>query len=412
MAWTRRSDAELTDRSEASIAPVSDRDSIIWDDADQDERQRPAERPFAASSAREFVMGLVILGFAGLLFAVAFGRGSDRTAELAEVAVTTSRLTPTPAPDSTTIPDDALIDQLPSTPPDLVDGHVLAWIDDRGMLRARRLVDGTDLEVSALAQTNLPPLPEHIHLLGAPNATWLLDVEEPQRSGKLSNTVRMVRLGDGLDSYGFSSEDESGTTEFFVGSLWGPAMNGLAEVDATSTVFSVPRAGIIASSRDATSEVLRGSGFEPLPSRLGRIVAASPRLVAGIHCDDLGRCVGRVAGWNGDDELQVDAAALSSPVIRISPDDRLLAAAGGSTLSIIDLETGVNRQWPLSLSIDDSMAWSLDSSTVFAVVEGAVVAMQVRSPELALSRVRTAGTLGARLDGADVAIFADGSGSG
>lgn len=407
MAWTRRSDAELADRREGQTPSVATSEPIAWIDHDAAEQASSHSTPTTRSNLIRLALGLCAFGLVASLLASAFGRTEERAADPIGEVDPGPTTAPVVAPPTTSIPEAALLDQLPSTADEIVDDQVLVWIDGDGMLRARRLLDGAELELSVLAENNLPPLPEHIHLLGATNGTWLLDLLEPERSGKLSNTVRMVRFGDRLDSYGFSSVDESGTTEFFVGSLWGPAMNGLAEVDASTAVFFVPRAGIISSGRDATSQVLRGSGFEPMPSRLGRIVAASRGLVAGIHCDDLGRCVGRVSSWDGAGEVQVDATTLSAPVVRISPDERFIIATGGSTLSLIDLESGSQRQWSIGLDIDDSLVWSTDSSTAFAIVDDAVVALQVTTRELSLSQVRSSGAIDSRLEGADVAVFVD-----
>lgn len=387
--------------------------SIAW----IDEEPTPDGDAHNTNGPRHRVVSVIgsilVVGLATVLFVGAIDRvdeSIDQETSSPEPASspalrqsTTSPTTPTPSPVSA----EQFLDQLPTTPEEWLAGQVLVWVDENENLRARRLDNGVDLPVSVLAQTNLPPLPDHVHLVGAENATWLFDLEEPERSGKLSNSVRMVRLGTGLDSYGFSSTNDAGATEFFVGSLWGPAMNGLAEVDSTTTVLSVPGTGIISSGRDATSAVLRGSGFEALPSRLGRIVAASASRVLGIHCDDLGRCVGRIAAWDGSDEQQIDASLLTSPVVRISPDSRFIVAGGGSALHVIDLESGSQESWPLEISPDASLTWASDSRTVFFLVEGSLVAVRVGEPVLSVSRVRSAGPVGEMLAGADVLIIAE-----
>ena len=303
------------------------------------------------------------------------------------------------------VEDASIIGQLASAPTEWVTDMVIAFVDDAGRLRVRSLDTSEDLDVGVMATTNLPPLADHVHLLGAPGATWLLDLEEPERSGKLSNTVRMVRFGSGLDSYGFSSTRDDGTIEFFLGSLWGPAMNGLAEVEASSAVFYVPGTGIIAAGRDGTSSVLRGSGFEPMPSRLGRVVAATRSHVAGIHCDDLGRCVGRFAKWDGADERQVEADLLAMPFVRISPDGRSVLTAGVSSWHLIDVESGTSVRWDLRLVPDDSLVWSDDSSTVFLVADGSLVAIRPADQGPSVALVRSAYPIDDRLAGSDIGIF-------
>lgn len=413
MARSRR----LDDTSLRSVTPVE----VEWIDGPDRTGLGPSPTPDASGLKRWSRLasgGLLLLGAA--LFAVALG-ARDESVEDRSAAETSAdqstrqaaarRSAPlaggTAVDGSADVDDGAFIDQLPNVPDSWVEGQVLTWIDASGQLQLRSLETGEVIGVNTLASATLPPLPEHVHLLGSENSTWLLDLKVPARSGKLSNTVRMVRLGSGLDSYGFSSTGENGQTEFFVGSLWGPAMNGLAEVDARHDVFYVPKTGIIVASQDAKSSTVVGSGLEALPSRLGRIVAASPERVAGIHCDDLGRCVGRIARWDGSDEVQVDAAALSLPVVRMSPDSRYVLSGGGSSWNLLDLEVGSMNSWETRFSANDSLVWSPDSSTVFFIADGALLALRVTDPTVPIARVRRVGDIEARLERSDVAVFVE-----
>ena len=299
-----------------------------------------------------------------------------------------------------------IIDQLPTTPDALLEGLVIAWVDDERQLRLQRLGDGEALGVSRLARTNLPPLPERIHLIGAENSTWLIDLEVPENSGELSNTVRMVRLGEDLDSYGFISTNEGTDTEFFVGSLWGPAATGTATAPASAAVLTVPRRGIVVASQSAQSSVLLGDGLNPLPTRLGRIVAASRTLVAGIFCDDLGRCVGRVANWDGSNEIGIWADALGAPVVRISPDEQYVLTAGGETWTLYDLVANTRESWTTAIPANDTLTWSPDSRAVFWIDGEDLLAHTVATEPRQMSRVRQFKRVGDRLPGSDVSLFA------
>lgn len=381
---------------------------VEWVPHSSDEPELAIEIDSRQSSSIVRMVAILALGIAAIgLFVAGLESESTRSARDEASDDPAPEAAPVTPPSSLPIVVDEIpaIDQLDSAPLDWAANQVIALVDESGQLRVRALDTGEDLDVGVLAATNLPPLADHVHLLGAPGSTWLLDLEEPERSGKLSNTVRIVRLGTGLDSYGFSSPTDVGTIEFFLGSLWGPAMNGLAEVDADATVFYVPGRGIIASRRDGASSVLGASGFEPMPPRLGRIVAATPTHVAGIHCDDLGRCVGRVARWDGTDEHQVDAGLLALPLVRLAPDGRSVLAAGASLWNLIDVNSGAIARWDIRVPPNDSLVWSQDSSTVFFVADGSVVAIRPLDLDRPVALVRRAGFLDDRLADSDVGIF-------
>ena len=353
---------------------------------------------------RTRLVALAVL--AGLVVLALTAIGSNRGGAASSAATST---TDVPAiverVESAPVTEVPIIDQLPTTPVAMIEDVVIAWVDDRRHLTIQHLSTGEALPVSRLAKTNLPPLPERIHLIGAENSTWLIDLLEPENSGELSNTVRMVRLGQDLDSYAFISTNPGEDTEFFVGSLWGPSMAGTATAPAGAAVLTVARRGIVVASQAAESSVLLGDGLDPLPTRLGRIVAASPSLVAGIFCDDLGRCSGRVAGWDGSNEVEIWADALGSPVVRISPDERYVLAAGGDTWTLYDLESGSRVSWTTAIRANDTLTWSPDSRSVFWIDDTDVLAHSIVTEPRQMSRVRQVGSIGDRLPGSDVALF-------
>ncbi|MDW3179493.1 MAG: hypothetical protein R8J94_19030 [Acidimicrobiia bacterium] len=399
-------DAQRRDVASAAREGTDPATALEWiaDIEDAGAASAPMHEP---SNRRTFVASVIAIIIISGLFVVAFGSDSSSDESVAQTpnSIDADPITPD-VPITPDAEEQPLIDQLASAPEEWLAGHVLAWVNAQGELQARQLATGSDLPVSVFAQTNTPPLPEHIHLLGGENSTWLLDLESPERSGEFSNTVRIVRLGSGAGRYGFSSIDEGGATGFFVGTLWGPAKNGLAEVDAQTNVISVPATGFVVASANGDSSALRDGAFEPVSSRLGRVVAASPSLLAGIHCDAVGRCVGRVAEWDGTNERVVDAAVLAEPIVRISPNGRyIMSGGGGSIWHLVDLAEGTHLTWPLGLVPDDSLQWSPDSSTAFFLNESSLVAVRIDGPEPQVRRVRSAGDIGPRLPGSDVRVL-------
>lgn len=291
----------------------------------------------------------------------------------------------------------------------LLDDMVVAWIGADDQLQLRSLETGSGLPVSALAKHDLPPLPVHIQLLGAENATWLVDLVDPVNSGKLSNEVRMVRFGAGLDSYGFISENSDGPTDFFVGSLWGPSMNGTAQTPKDWTILPVAGKGIVVSSPTAESSSIQGSGIEPLPRRVGRVVAANHDHVAGVSCDNRLQCVGAVSRWDGSDQQQVDANALTNDaIVRISPDGGHLLSIKGDRWTVFDLDDDSYTMWDGRLGVDDTITWSPDSAALLWIVEETLVAIDVSQSDIdgfPARLVSPVGALGPRLSGSDVVVY-------
>lgn len=386
------------------------------------ERSRPNQAGTLAA-----VVGLLGLAFVGLV--LLGSTGTDDSFDQQEA--TPSSIEPPQDPDGQTSDDetDEVVDgldpeglfrqeqleylsRLSSVDTDIVEGLVIAWVRDDDQLELRSLETGVALPVATLAQHDVPPLPEHIQLIGGENATWLIDLLEPARSGKLSNSVRMVRLGSELDSYGFISENEEAPTDFFVGSLWGPAMNGTAQAPKSWTILPVPGAGIVVSSPTAESSVVRGGGFEALPRSVGRAIAASPDHIAGVACDNRLECVGSVSRWDGSEQQIIDANALSNDaIVRISPDGRLLLSVQGTRWSLFDLEGNSSHFWTERLAVDDTITWTPDSRALVWVAEGTLVSLDVTGigrdvDGLPAARiVSPIGAIGARLANSDVAVF-------
>lgn len=386
---------------ETSPDPTVTANRLEWIDVDSDRLADPrAARPNVVVLTCVVVLVTAAVG----LLILAGGADVERVADPAADASANRSSPAVRATGLQIAPVGRPIDGLVETPSDRLAGLARVSIGDDRRLVVRRLDDGTDLAV-ATHSTVGPPLPATIALLGAPNSTWLVDLEDIGRSGEISNTVRLVRLGDGVDSYGFVSTREGGETDFFVGSFWGPAASGLDELDESTGVFHVADTGIIASTTSGRSSVLRPGGFEPLPSRLGRIVAASPMWIVGVHCDAVGRCVGRIASWDGLDEREVDAELLVRPVVTLSPDGRHLVTGGMGRWDLLDLESGRHTTMESPLAPDGPVAWAPDSSGVFFVVDGVLVTMHVDELSLSMTRADSAGEMPEPWPDSDVAVI-------
>lgn len=301
---------------------------------------------------------------------------------------------------------------LPLVDRDLLDGLVIAWISDSDRLVLRSLETGSALETSVLAEHDLPPLPKHIKLIGARNATWLVDLLEPEKSGKLSQTVRMVRLGTEIDSYGFISEQDDGPTSYFVGSLWGPSMTGTAETPQSWTTLPVDGTGIVVSSPTAESSSIRGGGLELLPRHVGRVVAASADHVAGVSCDNRLQCVGSVARWDGSEQQMFDANALSSAAtVRISPDGARLLSVIGNEWTLFDLAADRATTWVELIEVDSTLTWTPDSQAVMWVAQGTLLAIdlgpggEANARDYRPSLVSPFGAIGGRLPTSEMKIY-------
>ncbi|MGI9605590.1 MAG: hypothetical protein ACR2P0_05575 [Acidimicrobiales bacterium] len=263
---------------------------------------------------------------------------------------------------------------LPPAPLELVEGFGVAWVGVGGELVMHRLDTGDRIETPSWSDVPWPPLPADVRLLGSHNQTFVVDPAEPSRSGRIARTVRVVRFGEGLDSYGFITTGEGGGSEFYAGSLWGAAGDGLAATDERTTVITIADRGVIVSAPDATSSYLTLRGFVEFPSRLGRVVVATSDAVGGVHCDGFTRCEGRIAGWDGSEEVTVPANLLRSPVLALSPDRTRLFSGDDDRWRIRELDAATS----LTVSGDGAapssfVAWSEDSAFVAWVEDDRVV---------------------------------------
>jgi len=404
------------DRSSPAAPPSVGIELLDYDQSPVDLDVGRSDLPQVSGRSSQLRSLVAVGGLLGFAFLALFLLSSSSTPPTAEPSpesaaprVTTPVSTTTP---TTSIPTEdeaqvALLESLERVDPELVAGLVVAWVDEDDQLQLQSLDEGA-LPVGRMADHDLPPLPQHIQLIGGENSTWLVDLLEPERSGKLSNTVRMVRLGAELDSYGFISENDAGPTDFFVGSLWGPSMNGTAQAPDSWTILPVPGTGIVVSSPTAQSSSIGGSGMEPLPRHVGRVVAATPDHVAGVTCDNRLQCVGAVSRWDGTDQQLFDANALNNEAtVRISPDGRLLLSIIGRRWTVYDLEAD-SSFFMNGLPVDSTITWTPDSNALLWVAQGTLVAVEVETETSTIHKPRLVspiGAVGPRLANSDLAVY-------
>jgi hypothetical protein len=331
-------------------------------------RAEPAARPWVVLAA---VVGAIaaVVALLGLTGAVEIEPPPEAAPVDPIVRTPTTRSpAPTAAPTTTEVPPP----DLGPAPAEWLDGLALAFVDDNEELQLFDLATGSSVVGNQWAEFAWPPLPDSVRLLGAPNRSFAIDPSAPTDSGRISTTVHTVRLSEQNDQFGFFSESEDGF-QFFVGSQWGPAQNGLATAPVRAQVFAVPGRGIIVSEPDGSSQVLTTRGLEQLPTRLGRVVDATADRMLGVHCDDLGRCVGRLMDWDLGNEIEIPVAFAANNTVSLSPNGRHLLSANTSEWGVYDIETGGFAVGDPRVVPQNSVAWTPDGARVVWVERGVVV---------------------------------------
>ena len=318
-----------------------------------------------------------------------FGNDTDQTigSALSVIPTTQGQQDTIPTtPESTAVPKVVV----PTATQDWLDGYLVVWAQGRGALRVA--VASTGEELTTERWSTLPwPLSPEATIFSASNSTWVLDPNNVAASGQLSNGVQLTRLGADLDSYSFTTTTDT-VHDFFVGSLWGPAGEGLAQAPASSEIFSVQNRGVVVGHVNGSSSILDKDGFRNLPSRLGRVVAAASDHVVGLHCDDLGRCVGRVQDWEGESEQQLPAATTGLPNVHLSPDGSVLSTNDSTGWTLTTLADGVSVQRETRTGPTTEAQWSSDGTMLsweldgeFRVARPAIDGFDVRSIDWTLS---------------------------
>lgn len=258
-------------------------------------------------------------------------------------------------------------------------GLAIAFVDQENVLQLIDMADGRSIVGNQWATFAWPPLPDELQLIGAPNRSFAIDPRAPGDSGRISTTVHTVRLAEDADSFGFFSTTEQGY-EFFIGSQWGPAQNGLAVAPDHASVFPVHKRGIVVSQQDGSSQILTLEGLVDLPTRLGRIVSASADQLLGVHCDDLGRCLGRLTNWDVEDELRVPIEVAANNLVSLSPDGGYILSASTTTWGVYDIAAGTFAAGDPRVQPRDAVAWTPDGSHVAWVERGVIVTVEATEP--------------------------------
>ncbi len=269
--------------------------------------------------------------------------------------------------------------QIPGPPADVVRGQVLVYASEDDELVIIDLASRERIETGRFTGAQLPQDAMEVRLLNSSDAAYVFDVNDMGRSGLLSGQLRVVRFDIERDRYSFLQR-ETDATGWSLGSLWGPVVLSEGEIAADRTVMVRAERGAVITGTDGVSAVLDADGVRALPTRLGRIVAASNDLLAGVYCDEFGRCEGRITDWNGDGERTMPAEELSLGTVTLSPDGRTLVASGAGEWIVRDLDSGETTRIESRLTPAQGATLS-DDGTLLAWFVGSDVAIADLRPE-------------------------------
>ncbi len=255
-----------------------------------------------------------------------------------------------------------LVKQLPAAPAAATEGRHLVYTTDDDSLIVLDLTTRQQIEVGRFTRAQLPMEASSVRLINGPNAVFALDLGDVGRSGMLSTQLRMARFDLDRDRYAFV-RIEDGARSWTLGSLWGPVILDGGVLDADREVILRSERGAVITGSDTVSAVLDADGLRPLPTRLGRVVAASDSHLAGLYCDEFGRCEGRITDWFGDDEIAVPADAVSPGDLILTPDGSVAVTVGARSWSRRVLHTSDDRaaDVPAVTTIDSGVLPSGDA---------------------------------------------------
>lgn len=282
------------------------------------------------------------------------------------------------------------LDTLPSVPAEWIDGLRLAWVSSEG-LHIRDMVTGDEVDLSGIPRIQIPPLPDDVVIVGATNESWAVVGSNVGGSGLISNTFETVRLADGVASFGFVERNADGGATVSTGTLWGPSIHPVLDVAQNAAVFVVPEQGIVVSRPSGLGEVVTMGDVTPLPRRVGRVVGASDSYLAGVHCDAVGVCTGRLSDWDGVEQAIFDANALADGLVRISPDGQQLFVWDVDEAAL--LSTGSEQRWSIEPEINDSVKWDPVTDRLLWVVGDQLIMLDPSEPEPQPYVVRSIGTV-------------------
>lgn len=316
---------------------------------------------------------------------------ADAIPETAVVPTNTDETPGSPGPERIELdppPPPFDLSGLPSVPPEWVEGLRLAWVSSEG-LHIRDMDTGDEVDLTGVPRIQIPPLPDDVVIVGATNESWAVVGSDVGGSGLISNTFETVRLADGVAAFGFVEHAEDGGATIFTGTLWGPSIRPVLDVADNAEVFVVPEQGIVVSPPSGHGEIITRGDATPAPSNLGRIVGASTSFLAGVHCDGVGVCTGRVADWSGEQTAVLDANTLADGLVRISPDGQRVLVWDVDEAAL--LSEGDEQRWSVEPGLNESVVWNSTTDRLLWVVDGQLLMLDPTEPEPQPYVVRSVG---------------------
>lgn len=329
----------------------------------------PPEAPEPIDTGRRRGAAVIAaLAFLGLILAwsVSSREPSTRTDPIEE-APPTSAVPNAPADSVPIVPDVDIEEQAPTA---WLEGRVLGYVDPNEHWIVVDLGTGDLIETPGFYDELLPPMPRDARLIHGPNMSFAIESDRPERSGQISNRVRVVRMSNdaNVERFAFIETLGDGTADVFVGSLWAPTTGLPINVDATQDVQPIDGRGVLLTNLGSTSSYVNELGLiVELPTELGRIVAANEEGVIVSRCDEDFVCTSQMLDWTFQSWLADIPPELSlAPILRISPNGMWLAASDPAAgwWTIHRIGTSDVTPMPSDTVPNATLAWSRDSTLV------------------------------------------------
>jgi len=194
--------------------------------------------------------------------------------------------------------------------------------------------------------------------LASERGSWVVDPNDLSRALRLAPESQIAVLENPTRTAVLA--EISGVTTVFGGFFDGRSVRTLALVPAGSEADLVQKLGVIISPLSGGSYLIQETS--PMLVSDGRIVAANADWFAEVVCDDLMRCTGNIRSWDDDLVTPIPIDALTTAVVRISPDGRWVLSGGSGHWSIYDIAEQTSVPTGEDVVPNGSATWSPDSA--------------------------------------------------